>query len=329
MSVPMSTRHDRLAALLGACAVLVVLHGSLARAQAPAPMFPRPNPPPAGPSPNPPPVSAPAPRPMQAPSPQPTAAYASSAAAAVSARPSSVAPVAPAPQPVYAPAPEAPAPAPLPAPPSAAERVSQSYDTSYDRAGDTEADGERKQPKCLIGGFCIGPVITAGALNVFGIGAHARMDYWGLGVDYQFIGLTYDDVDGQLGLLTVEGRVYPFANAFYLAAGLAWQSVALDTTVHVPAMQGLPAMDVRAEGEVSLPLFKLGVGFMGRDGFVLGIDLGFGIRLAGMKVSVTTDLPRIPEVIEAEGEFRAAAKEWIEWLPFTLQLNVIRVGYLF
>lgn len=310
-----------MAALLGACVALAVLQGSAAHAQTLAPMAPRPNPPPASPEASSPPV------PASAPSAPPTAAYAASAAATASARPSAVAPVAPAPPPVYTPAPEAPAPTPVQ--PAAAASEGQSHATSYDRAGSSDEKSPGKQPKCLIGGFCIGPVITAGALNVFGIGAHARMDYWGIGVDYQFIGLTYDDVDGQLGLLTVEGRVYPFANAFYLAAGLAWQSVALDTTVHVPAMQGLPAFDVRAEGEVSLPLFKLGIGFMGRDGFVLGIDLGFGIRLAGMKVSVTTDLPRIPEVIEAEGEFRAAAKEWIEWLPFTLQLNVIRVGYLF
>jgi hypothetical protein len=190
-------------------------------------------------------------------------------------------------------------------------------------------DRAAEKPNCIGGGFCIGPMLTAGLINVIGLGAHARTDHWGFGFDYQFIGLGYEDVDGDLSLVTIEGRVYPFGNAFYLSAGIAWQHVTLETTVRVPEMQGLPAFDIDADGTVNLSLLKLGLGFMGREGLVFGIDLGFGVRLNRVSVELRTNLPRIAEVIEAENEFRRAAKAWIEWLPFTPQLNLVRVGYLF
>lgn len=170
-------------------------------------------------------------------------------------------------------------------------------------------------------------------LNVFGIGLQARMKYWGVAFDYQFIGLGYRDVDGDLSLITIEGRVYPFGNAFFLSAGFAWQDVALETVVTIPEQPNFPETVVQARGSVNLPLFKLGFGFGGRDGFVAGIDLNFGFRLSEADVKLDTDLPdfirALPEVAEVEMEFKTAAEKWIEWLPFTAQLNILRVGYLF
>lgn len=180
----------------------------------------------------------------------------------------------------------------------------------------------------MLGSFCFGPVVTAGVLNVFGIGAHARMDYWGIGFDYQFIGLNSSEVHGDLNLLTLEGRLYPTAGAFYVAAGIAWQNIALDTEVNVRVTSNAPVTRVAALGRVNIPVFKLGLGMMGRSGFVLGIDLGIGIRLRAVDPKLETNLPQVPEVVEAEGEFRRAAKSWIEWLPFTVQLNVLRLGFL-
>ena len=188
-----------------------------------------------------------------------------------------------------------------------------------------EGAGERL---CVFGDFCFGPVATAGIINVFGIGAHARMDYWGIGFDYQFIGLNYAEVHGDLNLLTFEGRVYPGGGAFYLAAGIAWQNIELDTELDVRVTTNAPITRVAALGSVNIPTLKLGLGVMGRNGFVLGIDLGIGIRLKSVDPKLETNLPQIPEVVEAEGEFRRAAKAWIEWLPFTVQLNVLRLGFL-
>lgn len=192
-------------------------------------------------------------------------------------------------------------------------------------AADAEVPPEKR--RCVAGDFCFGPVLTAGVLNVFGIGLQARMDYWGFAFDYQFISLGYRDVDGDLSLITIEGRVYPFGNAFFISAGFAWQNIALQTIVHA-TVEGV-AIDVDAKGTVNLPLFKLGLGVGGRDGFVFGLDLGLGFRLSDADVKLKTDLPQFPEVIEAEAEFRRAANKWVEWLPFTIQLNLLRLSYLF
>jgi hypothetical protein len=181
--------------------------------------------------------------------------------------------------------------------------------------------------RCAAGDFCFGPVITAGLLNVFGIGLQARMDYWGFAFDYQFFSLGYKEVHGDLSLITIEGRAYPFGNAFFLSMGFAWQNIALHTTVHA-SVEGVP-IDVDAKGHVNLPLFKLGIGVGGRDGFVFGIDLGLGFRLNDANVRLATDLPPFPEVLKAEAQFRQAANKWVEWLPFTPQLNVLRLSYLF
>jgi hypothetical protein len=190
--------------------------------------------------------------------------------------------------------------------------------------------GEEQQSekrRCAAGEFCFGPVLTAGVLNVFGIGLQARTDYWGFAFDYQFINLGYKDVDGNLRLITIEGRVYPFGNAFFISAGFAWQNIALQSIVHM-TVNGL-TVNVDARGTVNIPLFKLGLGVGGRDGFVFGLDLGIGFRLSSADVKLTTDLPQIPEVIKAEAEFRQAANKWVEWFPFTLQLNILRLSYLF
>jgi len=194
-------------------------------------------------------------------------------------------------------------------------------------ANAAENEEGREKRRCAAGEFCFGPVLTAGVLNVFGVGVQARMQYWGIAFDYQFISLGYKSVDGDLSLITIEGRVYPFGNAFFISAGFAWQNIALQTIVHA-TIEGV-TIDVDTKGKVNIPLFKLGLGVGGRDGFVFGLDLGVGFRLSDADVKLQTDLPQIPEVIAAEAEFRQAANKWVEWMPFTVQLNLLRLSYLF
>jgi hypothetical protein len=170
-------------------------------------------------------------------------------------------------------------------------------------------------------------VITVGALDVFGIGAQARMDYWGIAFDYQFFHFSTQGIPISLSLLTVEARVYPFAGSFFLAGGLAWQHASLSGTVTY-TYQGTP-ITTQAAGRVSVPVFKLGLGWMGRSGFVAGIDLALGIQLGNNKVEFTTDLPRLPEVIAEENKIRNRADAWVRNLPFLLQLNLLRLGFLF
>lgn len=192
--------------------------------------------------------------------------------------------------------------------------------------------GEPNQgPRCLLGDLCFGPVFTAGLLDVFGIGAQARMDYWGVGFDYQFFHFTTQGVPISLSLLTVEARVYPFGGAFFLAGGLAWQHASLSGHVsYTVEVQGeSTTVEADLAGKVSVPVFKLGLGWMGRSGFVVGVDLAFGIQLGGNKVEFSTDLPRIDEVIEVENKIRDRADAFVRALPFLLQLNLIRLGFFF
>lgn len=340
--------------LLAALAVLCWLcSGPVLRAEAQAQPFPSPNPPPGAPAPNAPPA-APAAVPVQPYTPppavraevvpyQPPAPYQPQPAApppvmrAVPIAAPEPPPVTRA-QPVAAPepqppseaqpvaSPEAPPPAATAPPPAAAAPTQQERDVESAPEG---KDKDKDAVSCLIGEFCIGPVLSAGGLNVFGIGAHARMDYWGIGFDYQFIGLTYSRVDGTLRLMTLEGRIYPGGGAFYFAGGVAWQHANLESEVTIPPMNGLPQITANAKGSVTIPMLKLGVGFMGRDHLVLGIDIGVLIRLESVDVQFETDLPRIAQVLAAEAQFRKAAKAWIEWFPFTIQFNVLRLGFLF
>ena len=238
------------------------------------------------------------------------------------------------------PVPQGPAPLPgeVPAQPSAAGEPEPEYDyvpvegpetQTYEDAPPPPAPAEKSKVNCLLGELCFGPVVTAGAVDVFGIGAHARTDFWGVGFDYQFISFTARGVPVKLSLLTVEGRIYPFGGAFFIAGGLAWQSGSFRSHISYPGNGQIPPIETDIKGSVNVPVFKLGAGFMGREGFVMGIDLSLGLQLGGTRVSFSSDLPRIKEVTDVEDRIRNRADTWIRGLPFLLQVNILRFGLLF
>lgn len=191
------------------------------------------------------------------------------------------------------------------------------------------AEPDESETHCLLGTLCLGPVGTVGLLDVIGIGGQARTDHWGVGIDYQFIHFTAQGIPITLSLLTVEGRLYPFAGSFFLAGGLAWQHASLSGTVSYQADSDLPPIEAEVSGKVDIPVLKLGIGWFGRSGFVVGFDLAFGVQLGGNTVEFGTDLPRIDEVVQTEQKIRDRADTWVRKLPFLLQLNVIRLGFLF
>jgi hypothetical protein len=182
---------------------------------------------------------------------------------------------------------------------------------------------------CLFGPLCFGPVLSAGILDALGFGAQARTDYWGVGIDYQLIGFRADGIPTHLSLLTVEGRLYPMAGAFFLAGGLAWQHATFRGHVVYPGDAQIPPLDTEINGTVSVPVFKLGIGFMGRSGFVMGIDLAFGLQMGRTRVTFQSDLPRIQQVMDVEAKIRKRGDTFVRGLPFLLQLNLIRMGFLF
>jgi len=192
----------------------------------------------------------------------------------------------------------------------------------------TRVDAAAATTKCLLRGFCLGPVITLGLVDVIGVGVHARHEYWGVGVDYQFMHFTTGRTPITLSLLTVEGRVYPFGGAFFLSVGVAWQHAGLSGSVTYRSDAGV-SVNAEVDGRVDIPVLKLGIGLFGRSGLALGADLAVGVQLGGNRVQFGTDLPRFPEVIAAEDEIRRRADTWVRTLPFLLQLNLVRIGFLF
>jgi hypothetical protein len=180
---------------------------------------------------------------------------------------------------------------------------------------------------CVAGEMCLGPVLSVGVLNVIGIGAHARYgEYAGFGLDFQFIP-TVGPETGNFStfLFTANGRFYPFGGAFFLGGGFAYQSVSIKARIG----------DTTASGSMGIPQIMLGLGFMGHDGFVMGIDLALGIPLGGADVDIDSSSPAggaadaIADYNEAVGNLEDVADGAIKILPVLPQLNLLRIGYLF
>jgi hypothetical protein len=219
-----------------------------------------------------------------------------------------------------APAEAAPAAAPAEAAPAEAAPEAQP-------AAPPPAEDEDKV-ECLFGDLCFGPVLSAGVFNVMGLGVHARYgELWGFGLDYQFFSMDFGDAGAGLSLLTIDGRFYPFSGAFFLSGGFAYQSVSFDAT----ATDSTTNADIKVEGSIGVPMFKLGLGFMGHDGFVMGIDLALGIPLGGTDVDFETTAPGadLTAVADAKQSINDAADTAVSLLPVLFQLNLLRIGYLF
>jgi hypothetical protein len=224
------------------------------------------------------------------------------------------------------PATPAPLPDPLPAPPEQPTPRAQLHADSHSEIAPAST--------CLAGEWCIGPVATLGAINLLGIGAQARSEYVGVGIDYQFMPtLTIADTGARWSLLSLDARVYPFGGSFWLGLGFGYQSFSAQREVDTD----YGAVDVR--GSLGIPMFKLGLGFMGRSGLVIGIDLNFGIPIGGadLEFEVDSEVARQyedePSYQDALDEVRAsiddAADAAVQFMPFIPQLNLFRIGYMF
>lgn len=185
-------------------------------------------------------------------------------------------------------------------------------------------DGE-----CLLPDLCFGPVFSVGMLNPLGVGLHMRYGaYLGLAVDYQFLpAVTISDVSVSASLFVAEGRYYPTGGALFVSAGLALQHLVGEGSV---TLDDSPE-SMRIEGTINVTALKLGIGFTGHDGLVVGIDLGLHVpvRQRDLRFGYDASLEGNADVQQVEEDIRDAGGRALEEVPILVQLNLIRIGYLF
>ena len=225
-------------------------------------------------------------------------------------------------------------PAPYGQPPTTAQPVPYGQPTPLDPAAEPAPlpEGASRAPAgpCALGPFCFGPLFTLGLANIIGVGAHARYgQFFGFGIDYQFTPtIGYSDAEFSASLITLDVRGYPSGGAFFISGGFAYQMFEAEAEVTYASTT------YSGVGTVDLPLLKLGIGFLGHDGLVLGIDLAIEIPLANADIAIdagqfANDPLAQPAYDAIKKELKDTADGVINLLPFVVQLNLIRIGYIF
>lgn len=177
--------------------------------------------------------------------------------------------------------------------------------------------------------MCLGPVATIfSTFGTFGLGVRASYgDYFGASIDYQLLPtINFSKFSIGTGVFSATARVYPFKGKFFAGAGFGYMHM----LVRVHANN-----DIDAEMKVGTPIFILNVGMMGRTGFVFGMDASLLVPLqklrARIHVSPGSGADNIPqdELDSKRDEFSADVNKALGKVPFVLQLNLVRLGYIF
>lgn len=188
---------------------------------------------------------------------------------------------------------------------------------------------EASADPCVLSQICMGPVVSLlGPPNLLGGGVHARIGrYLGVGVDYQVLPtLNLNPVSFGASLLSANARVYPFGGAFFLSGGIGYQSF------RGQIRDGSIALSAKT----SFPALIASVGFMGRSGFVLGADLGLMFPLSTLRASIQDDTGALAQSAIPQSDIDAAREKAqnsvnnaLNALPLLVQVNLLRVGYMF
>jgi hypothetical protein len=192
-----------------------------------------------------------------------------------------------------------------------------------------DADTEEAGSSCALKQVCVGPVLSLfGPPNLVGGGVHARFgQYLGVGVDYQVLPtLNFNPISVGASLVSANARVYPFGGAFFLSGGVGYQS-----------FRGqIRDGDITISARTSFPALMASLGFMGRSGFILGADLGLMFPLGTLRAKVQDDNSALAESGIPQGDIDAArteaesmANKALNKLPLLVQVNLLRVGYMF
>lgn len=192
-----------------------------------------------------------------------------------------------------------------------------------------EAGDENYDSGCALKPVCVGPVFSLfGPPNIVGGGIHARIGrYLGVGVDYQVLPtLNLNPISFGASLLSANARVYPFGGAFFVSGGMGYQAYRgqiRDGDITISARTGFPAVIAS-------------LGFMGKSGFVLGADLGLLFPLGTLRATVQDEnnalaqsgIPQ-EDIDSARSDAESIANKALNKLPLLVQVNLLRVGYMF
>lgn len=182
---------------------------------------------------------------------------------------------------------------------------------------------------CVLSSVCMGPVVSLlGPPNLIGGGVHARItSYLGIGVDYQVMPtLNFRPVAIGSSLFSATARVYPFGGAFFLGGGFGYQ------VYRGQIREG----DISVSARTGFPAAMASIGFMGKSGFVLGMDLGLLFPLGSPRVRIhesTGNIARVgftqTDIDEAREKAESEVNKLLKAMPLTVQVNLLRVGYMF
>lgn len=208
-------------------------------------------------------------------------------------------------------------------------------------AQESEEKGCKEEIICLLDNFCIGPTFTLGLVNLIGFGIQGRFnDMLRAQIDYQFMpSITVFGVSGRWSAITAEGHIHPLKNIFFVLLGFSYEKFTGSISV---TLNGETTM---LKGSMEKPLIKVGVGITNCSNLMLASDFGIMIPFSKLELfyeyfyneeEVTKD--ELEVIIKKYNldisvddieKIESYANKVINFLPVIIQVNIIRVGYLF
>lgn len=165
----------------------------------------------------------------------------------------------------------------------------------------------------------------------FGIGLRANIgDYFGASLDYQFMpNLSVSKVSFGGGMFSATARVYPLKGKLFVGAGFGYMH-------HFVRVR---SDEINAEAKIGAPIALINIGMTGRTGFVFGMDAALVIPLSKMRASTTATpgpgADQLPQeelqarLDEEREEVTEDVNRVLGKIPFVVQLNLVRIGYIF
>ena len=165
----------------------------------------------------------------------------------------------------------------------------------------------------------------------FGLGVRANIgDYFGASIDYQFQpNISVSKVTFGSGMFSATARVYPLKGSLFVGAGMGYSH----------QFVRVRSDEINAEAKVSAPVAIFNVGFTGRSGFVFGMDAALLVPLSKLRARTSaTPGDGLEDLPEEEAQARLDEKreevthdvnKVLGKIPILIQLNLVRIGYIF